>query len=332
MDIGTLTLTRPSVFSYRIDKLVIAVDQLFHSSLFTLGLIFVALAAVHLAYTIIARLQPDKDYTAIGVRIKTWWGMFFIFCLATLFNPVVSLLSLMLLTFFALKEYFSMIRTRKADRRLFLWAYLAIPIQFYWIYIEWYGMFIVFIPLYVFLLLPIPRLINKGTVGFLRSVSSTQWGLMLMVFGLSHLAYFQFATPQYGGGLVLFLVVLTQLNDVVHYLASLYWGRRKVVPTANPSLTWEGFICAFVVTTAVSYLIYPYLTPLDPVFGIVCGMLISLSGFFGSLTVSVLKRDLLIGDDDKFVALKQSYLSRVDSLAYTSPVFFHVVRYFFDFM
>ncbi|WP_151737627.1 phosphatidate cytidylyltransferase [Paenibacillus tengchongensis] len=303
-----------------------------NSSLLTLVIILAALSVIHLIYTLVSRLQKDKDYSGIGFRIKTWWGMLFIFCLATLINPVVSLLSLMALSFFALKEYFSMIRTRKADRRLFLWAYLSIPLQFYWIYIEWYGMFIVFIPVYVFLLLPLPRMINKGTLGFLRSVSSTQWGLMLMVFGLSHLAYFQFATPQYGAGLVLFLVVLTQLNDAVHYLASIYFGKSKIVPTANPSLTWEGFICAFLVTTAVSYLIYPYLTPLTPVFGFLSGMLISLSGFFGSLTVSVLKRDLLIGDDDKFAAISKSYLSRVDSLAYTSPVFFHVIRYFFDFM
>lgn len=301
-------------------------------SLLTLLLIFAALSAIHLIYVVVSRLQKDKDYTGIGFRIGTWWGMLLIFCLATLVNPVVSLLSLMALSFFALKEYFSMIRTRKADRRLFLWAYLAIPLQFYWIYIEWYGMFIVFIPVYVFLLLPLPRLINKGTLGFLRSVSSTQWGMMLMVFGLSHLAYFQFATPEYGAGLVLFLVVLTQLNDVVHYLASIYFGKRKVVPTANPNLTWEGFLCAFVVTTGTSYLIYPYLTPLNPAFGLLSGMLISLSGYFGSLTVSVLKRDLLIGNDDKFDALKKSHLSRVDSLAYTSPVFFHVIRYFFDFM
>ncbi|MNZ35193.1 Phosphatidate cytidylyltransferase [compost metagenome] len=302
------------------------------SSFYTLALIFTALLAIHFIYYMLRRTQPNKDYTGIGIRIKTWWGMFIIFSLATLFNPVVSLLSLMVLTFFALKEYFSMIRSRKADRRLYLWAYLSIPVQFYWIYTEWYGMFIIFIPVYVFLFLPMPRLINKGTVGFLRSVSSTQWGLMLMVFGLSHLAYFQFATPQYGGGLVLFLVVLTQLNDVVHYVVSIYLGKHKVVPTANPYLTWEGFACAFLVTTVCSYLIYPYLTPLDPTFGFFSGMLISLSGFFGSLTVSVLKRDLLIGDDDKFEALKKSYLSRVDSLAYTSPVFFHVIRYFFDFM
>lgn len=301
-------------------------------SLFTLILIFAALFILQIVYLIVSKLQPDRDYKVIGTRIKTWWGMFFIFCLATLFNPIVSLLSLMVLAFFALKEYFSMIRTRKADRRLFLWAYLAIPLQFYWIYIGWYGMFIVFIPIYVFLLLPLPRLINKGTGGFLRSVSSTQWGLMLMVFGLSHLAYFPFATPEYGGGLVLFLVVLTQLNDVIHYLASMYIGKRKIVPTSNPHITWEGFICAFIVTTAVSYLAHPYLTPFGPQFALIIGMLVSLAGFFGSLTISVLKRDLLIGDSDRAEALKESYLSRVDSLTYTAPVFFHVIRYVYDFM
>lgn len=295
-------------------------------------LVFSALAAFHFIYYIVDRIQPDKDYTPIALRVKTWWSMFFIFCLATLLSSVVSMLSLMVLIFFALKEYFSMIRTRKADRRLFLWAYLAIPIQFYWIYTGWYGMFIVFIPIYVSLFLPLPRLINKGTVGFLRSVSSTQWGLMLMVFGLSHLAYFQVASPEYGAGLVLYLVVLTQLGDVVHVLFSLYFGRRRIVPTANPNLTWEGFACSLLVTTAVSFFIAPYLTPISRPFALFTGALISLSGFFGSLTVSVLKRDLLIGDDDKSQALKKSYLSLIDSLTYTSPVFLHVIRYFYDFM
>ncbi|QGQ44511.1 phosphatidate cytidylyltransferase [Metabacillus sediminilitoris] len=303
------------------------------TTLWTLAIIFLGLTFVNIVFFVMKKSEPNKDFSAVLLRVKTWWGMFVVFCLATLFNPVVSLLSLMVLCFFGLKEYFSMMKkTRKADRRLFLWAYLAIPLQFYWIYIGWYGMFIVFIPLYVFLFLPLPRLLGKGTSGFLRSVSSTQWGLMLMVFGLSHLAYYQFATPEYGANLVLFLVVLTQVNDVIHYLISLYIGKRKVVPSANPTITWEGFIGAAIVTTIVSFLIYPYLTPLDLKFGILSGVLISLSGFFGSLTISVLKRDLLIGDREKFDTLKESYLNRVDSLTYTAPVFFHVIRYYFDFM
>ncbi|WP_282137722.1 phosphatidate cytidylyltransferase [Rossellomorea aquimaris] len=302
------------------------------SAIWTLFVIFIGLVVVTVLFLQIKSKQRGKDFSRISLRVKTWWGMFVVFCLATLFNPIVSMFSLMILCFFSLKEYFSMMQTRKADRRIFLWAYLSIPIQFYWIYIGWYGMFIVFIPVYVFLLLPLPRLLGKGTLGFLRSVSSTQWGLMLMVFGLSHLAYYQVANPTSGANLVLFLVVLTQVSDIVQFVVSIYIGKRKVVPTSNPTITWEGFLAAVLVTTCVSYFIYPYLTPLDMKFGILSGLIISVTGFVGSLTISVLKRDLLIGDQEKFASLKESYLNRVDSLTYTSPIFFHIIRYYFDFM
>ncbi len=302
------------------------------SAIWTLFIIFIGLVVVNILFLQIKRKQREKDFSRITLRVKTWWGMFVVFCLATLFNPIISMFSLMVLCFFSLKEYFSMMKTRKSDRRIFLWAYLSIPIQFYWIYIGWYGMFIVFIPVYVFLLLPLPRILGKGTLGFLRSVSSTQWGLMLMVFGLSHLAYYQIATPVYGANMVLFLVVLTQVSDIAQFVTSIYFGKRKVVPTSNPSITWEGFLVAMVVTTVVSYYTFPYLTPLDLKFGILSGLIISISGFVGSLTISVLKRDLLIGDHERLAALKESYLNRVDSLAYTSPIFFHIIRYYFDFM
>ncbi|RSK26190.1 CDP-diglyceride synthetase [Bacillus sp. HMF5848] len=302
------------------------------SVLWILSVIFIVLTTATIIFYMLQKKSTTKDFSELLLKVKTWWGMFVIFTVATLFTPVVSLISLMILCFFALKEYFSMIKSRKADRRLFLWAYLAIPIQFYWIYTGWYGMFIVFIPVYVFLLLPLPRLLNKGTIGFLRSVSSTQWGLMLMVFGLSHLAYYQVANPQYGGSLILFLVVLTQVSDVVQYITSLYIGKRKVVPTSNPNITWEGYLFATIVTTIVSYSLYPFLTPLDRTFGVLSGVLVSTSAFLGSLTISVLKRDLLIGDEEKQLKLKESYLNRIDSLTYTSPIFFHVIRYFFEFM
>ncbi|MGP4041025.1 phosphatidate cytidylyltransferase [Gracilibacillus sp. D59] len=302
-------------------------------TIWTLSIIFAILLIVSIVFKIIiTKIQPGKDFSTIQLRVKTWWGMFVIFSFATLFNTIVSLLAIMILCFFALREYFSMMKTRKSDRRIFLWSYLMIPLQFYWIYIGWYGMFIVFIPVYVFLFLPLPRIIGKGTVGFLRSVSFTHWGLMLMVFGLSHLAYFPVATPEFGANLVLYLIILTQINDVTQYLISLYLGKRKVAPTANPYITWEGFIGALLVTTLISYFIYPLLTPLDVTFGIASGILISVAGYFGSLTISVLKRDLLIGNKEAMERLKDRYLNRIDSLTYTAPVFFHVIRYFFDFM
>ncbi|MGM0837545.1 MAG: phosphatidate cytidylyltransferase [Bacillota bacterium] len=298
----------------------------------TLLVIALGLIVFSLALFIVKKKNPSKDFSDLSVRAKTWWGMLVVFSIATLFQPMVSLFALMFLCFFSLKEYFSILKTRKVDRQLFLWAYLSIPMQFYWIYIGWYGMFIVFIPVYVFLFLPLPRILGNGTVGFLRSVSSTQWGLMLMVFGLSHLAFYQTASPEYGANLVLYLVVLTQLHDVVQFLVSVFIGKKKVVPSSNPNITWEGFIISTFVTTGVSYNLYAYLTPLDELFGILSGLIISVACFGGSLAVSVLKRDLLIGENEKSSVLKKSYLTRVDSLAYSAPIFFHVIRYYFDFM
>ncbi|WP_335871749.1 phosphatidate cytidylyltransferase [Bacillus sp. 2205SS5-2] len=298
----------------------------------TLSMMAFALAIVHLSFYVVKSFKKREDFSALNARVKTWWGMLVVFSIATLFNSTIALISLLFLCFFSLKEYFSMMKTRKAERQLFWWAYLAIPLQFYWISIGWYGMFIVFIPVYVFLFLPLPRILGNGTAGFLRSVSSTQWGLMLMVFGLSHLAYYQVANEQYGANLVLFLVVLTQANDVVQFLVSIFIGEKKVVPSAHPNITWEGFTLSILTTTALSTLLYPYLTPLDMKFGILSGVIISVSAFLGSLTISVLKRDLLIGDQEKFLQLKESYLTSVDSLTYTAPIFFHVIRYYFDFM
>ncbi|SER44235.1 phosphatidate cytidylyltransferase [Gracilibacillus ureilyticus] len=301
-------------------------------TIWTLSVILITITLATILFKIAKKKQPGKDFSGIAYRIKVWWGMFVVFFFATLFTPALSLLSIMALSYFSLKEYFSMMKTRKSDRRLFLWAYLMIPIQYYWIYIGWYGMFIVFIPVYVFLFLPLPRIIRKGTVGFLRSVSFTQWGVMLMVFGLSHLAYYQFATPEYGSNLVLFLIILTQTNDVIQYLVSLYIGKIKIVPSANPYITLEGFIAGLLATSSISYLLYPYLTPFDWKFGVLSGAIIGAAGFIGSLTVSVLKRDLLIGNQAKLQLLQGRYLSRIDSLTYTSPIFFHIIRYYFDFM
>ncbi|GAE94230.1 phosphatidate cytidylyltransferase [Gracilibacillus boraciitolerans JCM 21714] len=221
-----------AVFKKRMGEIIL------QETIWTLSIIFIALFSASIAIKLAPKFQKHKDFDTLQSRIKTWWGgMFVIFCFATLFNSTVSLIAIMILCYFALKEYFMMMKTRKSDRRIFLWAYLMIPIQFYWIYIGWYGMFIVFIPVYVFLFLPLPRIIGKGTVGFLRSVSFTQWGgLMLMVFGISHLAYFPVATPLYGPNLVLFLIILTQVNDVIQYLISLYIGKHKIAPTATPPI------------------------------------------------------------------------------------------------
>ena len=309
------------------------IAQLGPGVLSVLAALFVLLSV---ATAVLFRLQAkhtQRDYTELKQRIRSWWVIVSIFAFALILNRTVTLVFLGLVSFLALKEYLSLIPTRRADRRVLFWAYLAIPVQFYWIGIEWYGMFIIFIPVYMFLLLPMGMILVGETQGFLRAAGTLQWGLMTTVFSLSHLAYLLVLPGgQYhhvnGAGLVLYLVVLTQLNDVAQYIWGKSFGRRKIVPKVSPNKTWAGFVGGVSSTMLLSMMLAPLLTPFGMWDALLAGALIGVAGFVGDVSLSALKRDVGIKDSGSLLPGHGGILDRVDSLTYTAPLFFHFIRYY----
>ena len=188
------------------------------------------------------RKGPAERYTELTQRVRSWWVMVAVFTIAVMIDRGLSVGFFGLVSFLALKEYFSLIPTRRADRRVLFWAYLSIPFQYYWVYRGWYGMFIVFIPVWVMLLVSARMVMIGETKDFLRAVGTIQWGLMLMVFAISHVPYLLMLWPVGGAALVLYLVMLTQLNDVAQYIWGKTLGRAKVVPTVSPNKTVAGLI------------------------------------------------------------------------------------------
>jgi len=300
--------------------------------LWTLGGIFALLCLASLITTWLQRRSPEHDYTELSQRVRSWWLMVLIFTIAMLLTRTVSLVFFGLVSFLALKEYLSLIPTRRADRRVLFWAYLTIPVQYYWIGIEWYGMFIIFIPVYAFLLLPMRMLLIGETHGFLNAVGTLHWGLMTTVFSISHVAYLLVlpATdrhPAGGAGLVLFLVILTQLNDVGQYIWGKLLGHHHVVPSVSPNKTWEGLIGGVITTTGLALLLAPWLTPLTLLQALLAGLLIGVAGFIGDVTISALKRDIGVKDSGGMIPGHGGILDRIDSLTYTAPLFFHFIYY-----
>jgi phosphatidate cytidylyltransferase len=215
------------------------------------GLLMVASAVVWL----LVRLRPGVSFTELALRVKSWWIMVTILALAFLFSRTASIVFFAFLSFLALKEYFSIIPIRRSDRRVLFWAYLAIPFQYYWVATGWYGMFIIFIPVYMFMFLPMRMIAIGQTSGFLNAIGSIHWGLMILVFSISHLAFLLVLPDSTGSdisgpGLVLYLVFLTQFNDVAQYIWGKSLGRHKVVPLVSPNKTWEGLLGG-IATTAV---------------------------------------------------------------------------------
>jgi phosphatidate cytidylyltransferase len=269
---------------------------------------------------------PAGKYVELRQRVQSWWIMVGVFGVAIAIDRMLSIAFFALVSFLALKEYLSLIPTRRADRRVLFWAYLSIPVQYYWIYRGWYGMFIVFIPVWVMLLLSARMVLIGETKDFLRAIGTLQWGLMLMVFGISHQAYLLVLG---GAGLVLYLVVLTQLNDVAQYIWGKSLGRHKITPTVSPKKTVEGLIGGILTTTVLAVLLAPLLTPLDRWDSIAAGFMISAGGFLGDITISALKRDLGVKDSGQLIPGHGGILDRIDSLTYTAPLFFHFLRFYY---
>jgi phosphatidate cytidylyltransferase len=296
--------------------------------------IFIFLFAATIVTFTLPKLKPESNFTELKQRIKSWWVMIIVFSLAIAISRNISFIFMGFVSFLALKEYLTIIPTRMADRRVLLFAYLSIPVQFYWISIGWYGMFIVFIPVYVFLFLPIVMVIIGETDGFLKAVASIQWGLMTMVFSLSHMTYLLVLPPQNnpnGGsiGLLLYMVLLTQSNDVFQYISGKIFGKRKIIPKVSPNKTWEGFLGGLVITVLNSYFLSPVLTPFNLHESLILGALIATVGFFGDLVISGVKRDLHIKDTGDLLPGHGGVLDRIDSLIYTAPIFLHFTRYFY---
>lgn len=294
--------------------------------------VFAILVIASIVVFIMAKARPERDHGELRARISSWWVMVTVLAFAIVLSPVISVAFLGFVSFLALKEYFSLIPTRRADRRVLFWAYLAIPIQFYWIGIEWYGMFIIFVPVYMFLFLPLSMIITGQTDGFLRAAGSLHWGLMTMVFAIGHAAYLlalpEEGNPVAGGaGLLLFLIFLTQFNDVAQYFWGKLFGRHKVVPTVSPKKTIEGLVGGVATTILLAWLVAPHLTPLVSWEAPVAGLIIGLAGFVGDVTISALKRDLGVKDSGTLIPGHGGVLDRIDSLTFTAPLFFHYIYY-----
>jgi phosphatidate cytidylyltransferase len=299
-----------------------------------LGGLYAILVAASASVLWLRWRAPENDRTELVQRIRSWWLIVAIFSIAVIMSRNVSVAFFAFVSFLALKEYLSIVPTRRADRRVLFWAYLAIPVQYYWVAEAWYGMFIIFIPVYVFLLLPLRMVLIGETKEFLRAAGTLHWGIMTLVFGISHIAYLlvlpEASNPNAGGpGLVLFLVFLTQFNDVAQYLWGKTLGRHKIIPKVSPNKTWEGFLGAVATTTLLSLLLSGWLTPMSWRVAIAAGLLISIAGFVGDVTISALKRDIGLKDSGSMLPGHGGILDRIDSLTYTAPLFFHFIYYLY---
>lgn len=300
--------------------------------LWAIGAIYGVLVLASLITATLKARAPGDATNELSRRVGSWWFMITVFAIAIVTDRVVSTVFLGFVAFLALKEYYSLIPTRRVDRLILLFAYLAIPAQFFFAHQNRYGLFLTFIPVWMFLFFPMAMTLAGRTQGFLNAVGTLSWGLMITVFALSHtamlLASGDAVGPAGGAGLLLFLVALTQFNDVAQFTWGKLFGRRKILPNVSPKKTWEGFLGGLATTSLAATFAGPFLTPLSPAWSAAAGAMIAIAGFLGDVTISAFKRDLGVKDAGGLIPGHGGILDRVDSLTYAAPVFYHAMHFF----
>lgn len=299
------------------------------------GILLVLAFLALISFLVWVLAMSKRDSNELVARTRSWWVMAAIFMIAVVSgNRHFSVMFFCFLSLWATKEYLSVVDIPIWHRPVLIWSYVIIVMQYYWIAIDWYGMFLVFIPIFGFLFISTRVMLTNKPDYFLGSSAKILWGLLAFGLGLSHLGYL-INIPGYHGlridgkSLLLFLVVTTEFNDVAQYFWGKLFGKHKILPVISPKKTWEGFIGGVVTAIAVCFL-FKFLTPFKAVYEIVfVSLAISISGFFGDVVMSAVKRDMSVKDFGTAIPGHGGILDRLDSISFTAPIFFHIIRYWY---
>jgi phosphatidate cytidylyltransferase len=304
------------------------------TTLLVLGLAGVLTTASVVAGILTWRAADPQSATLVNLnqRIKAWWVMVALIAIAFLFGKDGMIVLFALISFAALREFVTLTHSRRSDHWVLLGMFgIIIPVQYWLVWTEWYGLFTIFIPVYCFLIMPAITALHGDTERFLERIAAQQWAVMLAVYCVSHVpALMTLPIPGYENRsllLIAFLIVTVQGSDVLQYIFGKLFGKHRFSPTVSPSKTWEGLIGGLLSASALGALL-SWLTPFSPLEAAGVAFLACLMGFLGGLVASAIKRDQGVKDWGHLIEGHGGMMDRADSLVFAAPVFFHIVRYF----
>ena len=294
------------------------------------------LGALTLAVAVTAALtalKPNSDFTNLRQRISSWWVMIALLSGALLAGWQAVTALFIVISFIALREFLSLAPVRREDRPIVLAAFAAMLINYGFIIANDYGLYRVFIPTYVFLIIPFLMACVGQTRAYLATAATFHWAIVTCVYNLGYIAFLMRtpdgpSLPAGPAGLVFFLLVATEANDVAQYIWGKLFGRHKITPTVSPNKTWEGFLGGWVTTGLLIWFLGPVFTPLSGLGLATLAVFLPVAGFAGDVTMSAIKRDIGVKDTSGLIPGHGGLLDRADSLTFTAPLYFHILAYF----
>lgn len=301
--------------------------------LLALGAGGILLALTIFAEVLRARSTPGPMVETFATRVESWWAMVILFALALLIGPLGIVLLFAFASFAALREFATFAAKSRADHlTLALGFFVVLPLQFMFVFMDWPGLFTVFIPVYAFLLLPVISVLRGAPERFLMRTAEIQWGLMVCVFALSHIpALMRLHVPGGEGReilLIAFLIVVVQAGDLLDFFFGRRLARRqmghRIVPGLSPK-TWEGAALGIASAALIGFAI-SWITPFGPLGAALMAGIASATGMAGNLVLTAIKRDKGVKDWSHLIPGQGGYLDQLDSVIFAAPVFWHLTH------
>ena len=305
--------------------------------------IFASLAAGSVVRFIALRDKEEALRQKRLASLRTWWFLTLALSAALLAGRLGICLLFTVASCIGWFELTRLVAPRPHDRLAIRAGYGLIAINYLLILVGAIDMFRVFLPIAAPLVIAVLLLARGEPAGYIRSAGGLLWGMMFVGYGLSHVALLlalpvATAGPLGGIGWLLFLVVLTESNDIFQAIVGRALGahkRHRITPVISPNKTWEGFFGGMGVTILLALCITPWLTSLDRAGGTVAlpafihtwivptlvAILLATAGFFGDINMSAIKRDAGVKDSSNLLPGMGGIIDRIDSLTMTAPVF-----------
>ena len=272
--------------------------------------------AVVLVFFILSVLALLKAFSPLRFPMDTYvsylWVYFLVFTIAEVKSFNLAIWVLAILCFAVLREYFSLVSIRLQDRWSIWGAYLSIPFMIYLIQIDWYGMFIISIPVYAYLVTAFLATVGgderEGTV---FSIGVINFGLFLFVYCIGHLGYLS----RYSTWLAIMLIVNVTVCDVSAYLFGL---RMK--------FTWRKTLAAIPVTVFLAWVLSKW-AAIPWQHAVILGILIPPLVAMSRRTIAFVESDLRI-DSEHLRPGRGQIIDNMKSYLYAAPIMFHYVRYY----
>ena len=307
------------------------------------GLLFVALFGVLALVSFVALVRTLREADTkkqetqqnFNRDLRAVWVAAVLFWTAWAAGALVSTLLFGIVSFIALRELITLTHTRRADHRSLLLAFFVVlPVQYVLVAWQWFDLFTVFIPVYVFLAIPVVSAFGNDPQRFLERTAKIQWGIMVCVYGISHApALLLLELPNYadrGAFLVLYLVGVVAIAQIAQESASRRLRRRPVARAISRSFSVRAWLVGALSAGVLGALLY-WATPFKPIPALVMGFIAGGCGTLGEFVMKALKRDAGVRNwgGKASVTGAVGLLDRVAPLCFAAPVFFHAVRWYF---